>query len=134
MERKEKLVQDPLEYKKKLVLNQEKSKQSLAQIYEQEYLQQKAALETNEMEEKVEDEPELHKNIKKMMHSLFIKLDALSNFHYTPKPAVPELKIISNLPAINMEEVAPVATSDAALLAPEELKARPKGDVLGNLN
>ena len=40
MERKVKPKDNPFEYKKRLTLDQEKSKMSLGEIYEQEYLKQ----------------------------------------------------------------------------------------------
>ncbi|KAM0736334.1 U3 small nucleolar ribonucleoprotein MPP10 [Formica fusca] len=130
VEKKFKPVETPLEYKKKLILDQEKSKESLSQIYEKEYLKQKQTLDPENNEKKQEDS-QLRSEIQQMMRSLMSKLDALSNYHYTPKLAKPEIKIISNVPAIRMEEVAPVTTSDATLLAPEEIKTKPRGDVIG---
>ncbi|XP_028299102.1 U3 small nucleolar ribonucleoprotein MPP10 [Gouania willdenowi] len=123
--RKEKPKEEVFEYKKRLSLDHEKSKQSLAEIYEQEYLKQS-------QQKTEEQENPAHGEIEKLMDSLFLKLDALSNFHFTPKPRVPEVKVVSNLPSITMEEVAPVSTSDATLLAPEEIKEKNKaGEILG---
>uniref|UniRef100_UPI00398EF738 U3 small nucleolar ribonucleoprotein protein MPP10 n=1 Tax=Pristiophorus japonicus TaxID=55135 RepID=UPI00398EF738 len=124
--RKEKLKEETFEYKKRLTLDHEKSKLSLTEVYEQEYLkqtQQKSEVEENQQ----------HLDIQKMMDSLFLKMDALSNFHFTPKPPVPEVKVVSNLPSISMEEVAPVNVSDATLLAPEEVKEKGRaGDLQGD--
>lgn len=130
VERKVKPSDIRIEYKKQLVLDQEKSKQSLAQIYEKEFISEIEKNDPNADDEEPE-EPKEHKEIRAEIKDLFEKLDLLSNFYYTPRPAQPELKIITNLPTITMEEVAPIAVSDAAMLAPEEIKRKLKGDVLG---
>ncbi|CAF1471833.1 unnamed protein product [Adineta steineri] len=109
-------------YKKEILLEHEKSKMSLAEVYEQEYLKKQ----TND---KTEKKDERHETIRNMMQDLFVDLDALSNFRFTPRPPVPEVTIVNNLPAILVEEIVPTTVNDSTLLAPEEVHIRPKGDV-----
>ncbi|XP_068235288.1 U3 small nucleolar ribonucleoprotein protein MPP10-like [Palaemon carinicauda] len=118
----------PFEYKKKLLLNQEKSKKSLAEIYEEEYLKQQRK--SKKQEKKEEELPE-HKEISEKMDNLFEMLDALSNYHYTPKMIAADVKIQSNLPAIVMEEATPVTASEGTLLAPQEILEPVQGELIG---
>lgn len=67
------------------------------------------------------------------MSRLFLNLDRLSNFHFTPKPATEELRVTSKTPSILLEETLPMAVSDAQLAAPQDVyesgdKGRPVGE------
>nr|SVE73675.1 EOG090X09DZ [Daphnia atkinsoni] len=138
VERKIKPVYDPTEYKKKLVLDQEKSKYSLAEIYEQEFLKhqevQKLEAKSSSLADPANDEPSDDQNraaLRKRMANVFAKLDALCNFSYTPRAAEPDVKIVNNMPSIVMEEIAPVTVSDANLLAPQEVQDPTRGVLKG---
>merc|ERR1712173_150590 len=79
VERKIKPVEDPVEYKKKLVLDQEKSKLSLAQAHEQEFLtlagKQEKKPTLGLLEKENMEIPEEVEQIKVDMRNLFAKLD-----------------------------------------------------------
>jgi len=135
VQRKIKPIESAHEYKKKLVLDQEKSKLSLAQIYEQEYLkitqaQEKIAIPGLLDKDDGEAEPLEVKQIKADMRTLFVKLDTLTHNHYVPRQQSSELKIVRNVPVISMEEVAPVGASNAELLAPAEIVDKRKGELM----
>ena len=122
VERKIKPVEMQYEYKKQVVLDQEKSKQGLADIYEEEFLKQQEKAANGGKADPDKAKNPKHEEIRKRMESLFMKLDALSNFHFTPKPPKPDIKVVSNLPTIAMEEVAPVGMAASTALAPEEIR------------
>ncbi|KMZ72646.1 hypothetical protein ZOSMA_160G00200 [Zostera marina] len=98
-------------------LDENKSQKGLAEIYEEEFAQTtglaNAPLSLTDEQKKEADS---------LFKKLCYKLDALSHFHFTPKPIIEDLSVSAiNLPALAMEEIAPSAVSDAAMLAPEEI-------------
>ncbi|KAL4323317.1 hypothetical protein GQ457_17G027080 [Hibiscus cannabinus] len=104
-------------------LDENKSKKGLAEIYEQEFVQK-----TDPASAPLTFSDELKKEASMLFKKLCLKLDALSHFHFTPKPVVEDMSIQTNVPALAMEEIAPMAVSDAAMLAPEEIFSG-KGDI-----
>lgn len=104
-------------------VSMEKSKEGLGEIYEKEYMKTAMGFEADDESKQDQEEIEV------MFKSLCWKLDALSNYHFTPKPAVKELQVKPAVPAIAMEEVVPIGVSDANLKAPEEVyeKKRKRG-------
>lgn len=124
VERKVKQVEQPFEYKRRIILDSEKSKSSLAQLYESEFLRQRDG-------EREHTEPASHVDIRQRMRRLFVQLDALCNYHYTPKATTSEMKIINNLPAISAEEAIPAAISDAQLVTPQEIAPAARRDEKG---
>uniref|UniRef100_A0A2P2JRF4 U3 small nucleolar ribonucleoprotein protein MPP10 n=1 Tax=Rhizophora mucronata TaxID=61149 RepID=A0A2P2JRF4_RHIMU len=103
-------------------LDETKSKKGLAEVYEEEYVQKidPAAAPLAFSDEQKKEASMLFKKLR-------LKLDALSHFHFAPKPLVEDMSIQVNVPALAMEEIAPLAVSDAAMLAPEEVFSG-KGD------
>ncbi|TDH68831.1 hypothetical protein CCR75_005570 [Bremia lactucae] len=115
------------ELKQKLVdISMEKSNEGLGEIYEKEYMKTAMGFEADDESKQDQDAIDV------MFKSLCWKLDALSNYHFTPKPAVKELQVKPAVPAIAMEEVIPIGVSDANLKAPEEVyeKKRKRGEAV----
>uniref|UniRef100_A0A8R1U0W0 Uncharacterized protein n=1 Tax=Onchocerca volvulus TaxID=6282 RepID=A0A8R1U0W0_ONCVO len=108
------------------VVESETVKKSLAEVYEEQY--QKTQYETGN-EEKINAK---HEEIKKLLSSLFQKLNALSHYRYIPSEVHSEVRILNNMPSLQKEEVGPLASTDAVLLAPEEIHKHISGAFKGD--
>ncbi|KAF8471960.1 U3 small nucleolar ribonucleoprotein complex, subunit Mpp10 [Kalaharituber pfeilii] len=106
-------------------LDDSKPQVGLAEIYEKDHLQSvDPANHPSAKDEKLQKE---YAEIKELFNDVTKKLDALSSWHYTPKPPKPSITIVSDAPAISMEEAQPTtggggsAAAEASMLAPQEV-------------
>ena len=107
-------------------LDDQKSKKGLGDIYADDYVAQKHLAKTGARLDEEKEDPVVVE-ARALFSALAVKLDALSNFHFAPKPVVQEMAIKTDAPALQAEEVAPLAASGASRAAPEEVFAGGEG-------
>jgi len=108
-------------------VSQEKSKLGLGELYEREYLKKTTGFD-RDVHEKETEEGVAKEEMKRLFANLCSKLDALSNYHFAPRPVADEAEVTKqNVPAIAMEEVLPLHVSTSRGVAPEEVYAGGKG-------
>jgi U3 small nucleolar RNA-associated protein MPP10 len=104
-------------------LDDTKGKQSLAELYEEEHVKNTNpdtyVSKSDEKSRKEEQE------IEQMWKDISAKLDALSSWHYKPKPAAPSLTVVSDVATIAMEDAQPTTAQGVSggdnTLAPQEI-------------
>ncbi|KAJ2974299.1 hypothetical protein NUW58_g8699 [Xylaria curta] len=104
-------------------VNDTKSKQGLAEIYEEEHVKNaNPDSYVSKSDEKLRKE---EKEIEQMWKEISSKLDALSSWHYRPKPAAPALTIVPDVATISMEDAQPTTAQGVGggdnTLAPQEI-------------
>jgi U3 small nucleolar RNA-associated protein MPP10 len=108
-------------------VSQEKSKLSLGELYEREYLKKVTGYDVNAVEKQSEEET-TKSEIRMLFANLCSRLDALSNYHFAPRPVADEAEVKTvTTPAIAMEEVLPLHVSNARVSAPEDIFATKHG-------
>jgi U3 small nucleolar RNA-associated protein MPP10 len=101
------------------LMDYEKSKKGLADIYEHDYKVQHLGYSANPEEDATREE------IDELFVDLFYKLDTLSNAHFTPKPVQAEAKITTqNVSAIMMEDKTPIIVSEAQTKSAKEIYSK----------
>ncbi|KAI6162513.1 Mpp10 protein [Pisolithus thermaeus] len=106
-------------------LQDTKSQQSLAQIYENEYMAAQAGTSTDDRDAKLKKE---HEAITKLWEGICNKLDALCNAHYVPKQPKATITAVSDVAAATLESALPTNKSVSTTLAPEEIYAPASSD------
>ncbi|KAI0639368.1 U3 small nucleolar ribonucleoprotein complex, subunit Mpp10 [Trametes polyzona] len=108
-------------------LQDTKSKQSLAEIYEDEYTAaQTGGVAGEDRDGKLKKE---HQEIEKLWENICGKLDALCNAHFTPKAPKATITTVSNVAAATLESALPTTKATTTMLAPEEVYAPSASDL-----
>ncbi|KAI9873774.1 MAG: U3 snoRNP protein [Pleopsidium flavum] len=103
-------------------LDNTKPQQSLAEMYEADHL--KAIDPSGYVDKRDEKLKKEHAEIEILWKDICAKLDALSNWHYKPKPPQPSISVVADMPTISMEDARPTASGDVggvSMLAPQEV-------------
>ena len=109
-------------------VSQEKSKLGLGELYEREYLKKTTGFDRSAHEKQTEEDA-AKEEMKQLFANLCSQLDALSNYHFAPRPVADEADVQNreDVPAIAMEEVIPLHVSQSRGVAPEEVYGAGKG-------
>ena len=105
-------------------IDDKKAERGLAQLYEEEHVKtHNPDTYVSAADDKLRAE-ELE--VESLWKDVAARLDALSSWHYRPKPAAPALRVVVDAPAIAMEDAQPaaaqgVAGGGASTLAPQEV-------------
>ncbi|KAF9526428.1 U3 small nucleolar ribonucleoprotein complex, subunit Mpp10 [Crepidotus variabilis] len=100
-------------------LQDAKSKESLAQIYENDFLAtQPGGKLPDDRDGKLQKE---HDAINALWEKICGKLDALSNAHFVPKQPKATISTVTNAPTVSIESTLPTSKSATSMLAPEEV-------------
>ncbi|KAI1850648.1 hypothetical protein JX266_003930 [Neoarthrinium moseri] len=129
----------PAETRRGLIeLDDTKNKQSLAELYEEEHVKNtNPDAYVSKADEKLRKE---EKEIEQMWKELSASLDALSSWHYKPKPAAPNLTVVADVATVSMEDAQPATAQGVSggdnTLAPQEVykagkDTADKGEVVG---
>ncbi len=104
-------------------LDDSKPQQSLAEMYEEEHVKaHNPDTYVSKADEKLRKE---EKEIEGLWKEVSAKLDALSSWHYKPKPPAPSLTVVSDVATVAMEDAQPTTASaisgGSSMLAPQEI-------------
>ncbi|KAK9450386.1 U3 small nucleolar ribonucleoprotein complex, subunit Mpp10 [Limtongia smithiae] len=105
-------------------IEQTKSTKSLSELYEEEHVRAAADAEGGEAPPTAQDAKlgAAHTEIETLFADISYKLDALSSWHFRPKPAnAAGIAIVANTAAIAMEDAQPTSEASQSRLAPQEL-------------
>ncbi len=124
--------------KSRVTLEFQQSEKGLGQVFEDEYLKAVNLTDSNNLNysnsnnDSNSNETEAQREARRMFRELCVSLDVLTNDHYRPSvPDAKEKKIDSkDVPAIQLEEIAPAGTSGAGMLVPEEISGRARAGAL----